>query len=231
MLKRISITTILLLAILSSVSYAASNEWKDKNYDFNTIKKVALIVTFAPSIQDQFAQQKTNDVLANSDYSKLNVTFIPFMDLITQIGKDIGIDPATADNATRAEIFKKVPQYVDAVLVVRVNQLGWFKQYVPPRSFTYTTNTTSQVYGRGGYAGSITTPTDKTIQIPGGYEDFPVAAMEFTMLNVTTAKLIWGYSEDKNDRGGGLFSKKNKPEDNMDNIVRNVLDHIPLSKK
>ncbi len=215
--------------VFTSICYAERNEWKDKNYDFKTIKRVAIGISFATTIQDQFAQQKTEEIMAQIEQKKrFNVVFIPVKDLFDQIIHDYNLE--NVDEKTRREIvLSKSPEYADALLVIKVNELGWFKQYVPPRSFSYTSWETSTVQ-IGGSSGTITSPVQRTINRSGDYEEFPVASAEFTLYSMSAGKVVWGYSELRNEQGGILFSKKNKPEDNLEDIFNNAVKKIPIPK-
>lgn len=234
-MKRL-ILLFLLSFLLSSVCQAKQIEWTDPTYDFSTVKKIAIVYIYDSKVQDRFAQQKTEYLMDKLSTTKFNTNFVNFIDIIDRIKKENNLDQVVNEGIRNDMILYKLPRYVDAVMAIRVNELGWFQKYTPPSSFTYTTRETSNfnmysTNGNGGYYGSISTPVQNTISIPGGFSDYPVACADLTLYSTKTGKAIWDYAEYiDNDKGGFLGLKSLKPEDNLEKIFNRAADHFPIKK-
>lgn len=235
-MKRISLCLVVLLIMFcGSVNAAESNEWKDKNYDWNKVKTIFILpIRLSNDVTDQFAIQKASEIIS-AELMKCNVTLLGFRDALTQVKNETGIDLDELQKTDRDKAVKILGNYVssraDLVLSCNVYQMGWTKQYVPPRSFTYTTHKTSTITSStSGVVGWINTPVQNQVNIPGGYKDFPTAAVGIILYS-TDGKIVWGYMDVKDDRGGGLFSRNNLPEDNLKSIVVKAFNKMPLQKK
>ncbi len=232
MIKRVLVLLMVLL-LSTSVCFAKANEWKDSRFDFSEIKTVLLLnPVISNDVLDPFALQKTADILI-PELKKLQISPQFLNPLIEQIGKDIGIDMFKLnkeDNKKYLEImYENLPKYVDAIMVFNVYQLGWTKKYVAPTSFNYTSYQTSNVYGIGGYLGSIQTPVQRTATLDsGGYKDFATAALGITLVSTKTGDVVWGYIDNRSVRNKVL--SKTSPEKQLTKIVQASFESMPLPK-
>lgn len=230
-MKKITMLICIFLCI-ASVGSASPNKWVDKSYDFTTVKRVLVMqTTFSSGVKDEFALQKTEDML-KTETQKLKIQLILYNDLLQQMGKDLDIkliDLNKLDSERcRAIVKENASKYVDAVLYSEVNEMGWAKQYVPPSSYTYTKYETTQVNTSDGRSATIKSPTKKTTTIPGGSRDIASASFGAKLYDEKTNKLIWGYSDAKSEQKGLLNNAD--PERYMRNLIGKAFEDIPLAK-
>lgn len=230
-MKKIAVLISILLFLVSVVS-AAPNKWADKQYDFTAVKKVLVMhPTIAPGVKDEFALQKTEDIL-NAQKEKLKVQLVSYDALLQQMGPDLEIDLAELNKKDpekcRAIVKENAHKYVDLVLYSEVNEMGWTKKYVPPSTYTYTKNETTTVNTSDGRSATVTKPTQKTSTIPGGDRDFASASFGAKLFDAKTDKVLWGYSDAKREQKG-LFNNAD-PERYMKNIIEKAFEDMPLIK-
>lgn len=236
MKKILLIVCMLLIVSCVTVNAAEPNEWKNKNYNWSGVKNILVVpLDISKDVTDMFASQKAVEIIY-PEIKKLNANLITLVDVARLIKDDTGVDVlelAKQDEKKAREVFLNgVTTYADVVMKFTLYQMGWTKEYVPPRSFTYTTNRTSHFNVPFGPSGTITTPVQNQVNIPGGYKDFPTASLGVIIYDSKTTDIVWGYVDFNSERRGGfLNSRKNMPEDNLKVIVGKVLEKIPIAQK
>lgn len=237
-MKRLISVAIFFMVFLLSISIvnAKANEWKSKTYDFPKIKSVLFIGPFIEKeVEDQFAYQKTNDVLT-AELAKRKIPIIFENQLAEAVGKDVGVDMKVlykTDNAKYLSLLREHgPKYVDAVLVADVQRLGYTQQYEEGYEIPFQTSNTSSFFGTtssgGSYSGTVTSPSTNYIHVRGGYRDCTTAAYSMVMYD-TNLNVIWGFSDIRSHRLTRL--SRSGPEDVLKRIIKVAFDKVPIQPK
>lgn len=235
-MKRVVIL-FLLLFFICNVCSAETNEWKDKSYDWSKVKTILVFpVNLSSDVSDPFALQKITDILT-PELSRVQLKLMSLNEYFTQLGVDNQIDlielNKTNPQKCKELIQASISKYADVSLFFNVYQMGWTKEYKPPRSFTYTTYQHSTITSpSSGVVGWVRTPVQNQVNVLGGYADFPTAAIGIMIYDTKTTKLVYGYTDMKKDRSSGfLGTHSNTPEDNMKDLILKMLDKLPFVKK
>lgn len=226
----------LVLLFMSSAHAEQQNEWKDKSYDWSKVKTILVFPThFSKDVTDPFATKKVAEILS-PEMKRLQVRLLSLDEYFTQLSADTNIDLVelnkTDPQKCRELIQSSISKYADVSLFFTVHQMGWTKEYEPPRSFTYTTYETSTVSSTRGVVGWVDTPVQNQVNIPGGYSDFPTASIGIMIYDTKSTNLVYGYTDtDKDQNSGFLGTHTNSPEDNMKEIIKKAFDKLPFAKK
>lgn len=223
-----------MMLFFSSVANAEITSWKDAEYDFSKIKTVVVYpLSLSPDIQFPFAEQKSHDLI-KPKIRNLHTKYMNMLDAVNRMASDLNMDLLgiwKSDPAKFSDIYHaNIGKYADAILVIRINQFGWLKSYVPASSYSYTTYQTSYfnaINSRGVMTtGSYQSPVENQVSTPGGYQDFPVASATFFVFDTKTENLIYGYT-DVTTRKFNLWKYYN-PDENMEAVIEGAFDKLPI---
>lgn len=135
-----------------------------------------------------------------------------------------------------SEIFAAaLPKYVNLVLETKVNDFGWYYDYVAAYD---TTETQMERVRYGGvtpegkeYSGWIEVPKTVTVRTDAHYDISDRAEIEMRLIDPTTQKAVWIYTDIRSRDSGSWSSDYDKtgPESMMSRILNEAFKKIPLS--
>ena len=235
-MKRILVMLFCIMCF-SSIAFAKTDEWKDKTYDFSRIKRIVFVGPFiSKEVSAQFALQKSSEILAEELSSrKIQVIFVK--QLSDAIAKDTNQDMdelyKTDYNKWINTLASNAYKYVDAVMILHVNQMGYTQQYEEARTISYESYSTSTFDIRNlsgeNVHGTITSPQTKYVHVPGGYRDYTTGAASAALYDPSSFKLIWGYSDVRSRIVKPL--NNTTPDAMLKRIIKDLFDKAPIQQQ
>lgn len=216
-----------LLLLVSSVVYAEGSTWRNKQFNFSSVKTIMFFEPIVDNVQDPFALQKVNDLLKNQ---KLTLKLVSMREIVQKIGQEYNIDMDTLytqDNKKfMSLIVEEVPKYVDVVLAVKVQQLGWSTEQDTPGVVPITT--WSNIY----FSNGRTAQASSTQYVPmgGGTTDYAHATLVMALFETKTQQLIWGYSDHKSGYKN-FFNMDCSPDKYLKRILEEGIEKMPFPKR
>jgi hypothetical protein len=227
--KQLVILVILLLTITSTVN-AQDTEWKDKQYNFNTVKTILLLEpSVGEKVEDPFAKQKITEYIEKR--LPKNIKFIKLNDAIQDaINNKILTEDDTKDGKVFLSLFLPYAAgRYDAMLTIRLHAMYYSDKFQQGFSYNYTTYNATHVTGSNGYVATIQTPQQNNVNVPGGYRSFANTAMEFVLTDMKTNKMIWGYTASESDMEAVLFGATT--DGLAQSIIKKAFRKMPVDKE
>lgn len=189
------------------------DEWKNKIFDFNKIKNVAVVYTvdYTNNKENGVDKEKLMELLQRKIMKAQGLpiriitqeSLIDDVELAYQINKSDTIDlkQLQANDPAKYEAVMKewMPQVVDAVLKVDIKQFGYTEHLVPAHEENYidyeTTYITVTKYDNKGNQytenSEIKTPVERTRYVPDYYIIYAHAGAEFSLFVEKNQQLVW----------------------------------------
>lgn len=210
-----SVLIMLTALFLLLASTAAANaeerkdEWKQRDYPFNTIKLVLLQVEFGEKVQlDDLKQRILKDKVAdafstNLRFAQAELSFLSQDELTKKLTAVNGEDYAAMSNSDPAKYAQAIKDgaafYCQGVLKVRIVQYYDTIRHIPEHIETY--ETTKQAHINKVVTASngsqvtinewVSVPVTEARVVPARDESTMYTSVEFTLLDAKTGQPIW----------------------------------------
>ena len=207
----ILLTTLFLLLAVTAVANAEErkDEWKQKDYSFNTIKLVLLQVEFGEKVQmDDLKQRIITDKITSAfstslRFAQAELSFLGQDELIKKLTAVSGEDYAAlavSDPAKYAQAIKEgAAFYCQGILKVRIGQYYDTVRHIPEHIETY--ETTKQVHINKVVTASngsqvtvdewVSVPVTEARIVPARDETTVYTSVECTLFDAKTGQPIW----------------------------------------
>lgn len=207
----ILLTTLFLLLAVTAVASAEErkDEWRQKDYPFNTIKLVVLQVEFGEKVQmDDLKQRIISDKVAsafstNLRFAQAELSFLKQDELVKRLTAVSGEDYAAlavSDPAKYAQAIKEgAAFYCQGILKVRIGQYYDTVRHIPEHIETY--ETTKQVHINKVVTASngsqvtvdewVSVPVTEARIVPARDETTVYTSVECTLFDAKTGQPIW----------------------------------------
>lgn len=221
---------------LTSIASAEKQEWIDKDYNFNNVKRVLL---FNPTIEQKLYnginEHEILEIFAKKAKLPENIKFITPKKFIENIKFDTGIDvPKLYEkNPQEAEkvIFEGISRYADLVIDSHVFEYSVGSEYREGYTFNTTQYQTAYVNGTNGSA-TVNMPVTVQHNVPGGNIPVAYASVRWEVIDTKTGKSVVIRLDDR-AKGNPTVFDNTKPRDLYGRISGSFFDFMSdkLEKK
>ena len=180
---------------LTSIASAEKQEWIDKDYNFNNVKRVLL---FNPTIEQKLHngvnEHEILEIFAKKAKLPKNIEVFTLENIIENIKRDSGIDINAINQTNQQEGLKLLDEgimkYADVVITSRVLEYNNGREHREGYTYSTTTYHTSYIYGSNGSSVATSVPVSETHSIPGGNINVAYASVRWDMKDVKSSKII-----------------------------------------
>lgn len=213
-MRKVALIVFFILMIVTTTCFAQSEEWKDPNYKFSTVKTILIQPKMSALNITQEDSEKYYEMINSSIFKEKNkrVKLITIKELEELISKTANVnlmEIKVKDIAKYNVVIEEyAPEIVDASLEVNINKLESWQVEVPAATIHRTIYRTEYVQEQHmEYKTNRIYYTTRAVQVPVETSDFVPAhtetvssvAMEVCLYSIKDKNKIWTLSDSRRD--------------------------------
>lgn len=203
-LSKMLVTLLLLGGLVQGVGFAESkvSQYADPEYSYGSVKKVAMMPIITSFKTEDPYMVENAKVIIKEEFSKF-----PF--------EVIWLDKAITKEDALAAVNSGEYQ---AVVKIQVKSMGWQSQVIPGHYESYWDPVMVGGWGDGWWGGWGTVGVSEVEYVPPTVQSDANVSVAFSLFDLEKRKMVWGFSEDRDDDGGAFSSPS--PEKSLKTVIK-----------